>query len=124
MLNKEQKQGNTANYFDNLSELVQINDGLRNFTLKTGDCHDQAAPFNESQETIISITHSYHDISQITDGFLPFKVQLTLQLSGSQAMAKGTDQLHLNKLFVWWKSSNQIIDQLQILSNHLSTVYQ
>lgn len=124
LLNKEQQQGNTANYFENLSSLVQVNDGLRNFTLKTVDCHDQAAPFNESQETIISITHSDHDISQITDGFLTFKIQLTLQLNGSVAMAKGSDELHLNKLFVGWKSSNQIIDQLQILNNHLSTGYQ
>ena len=80
--NNDEKQGNIASYFDNLKNLVQINDGTRSFVLKTVDCHDQSAPFNDSQETRIAITHSDHMISQITDGFLTFKVKLMLQLRG------------------------------------------
>ena len=51
LTNKDQKQGNVANYFERLSELVQVNDGTRSFVLRTVDCHDQAAPFTSSQET-------------------------------------------------------------------------
>ena len=120
--NKDQKQGNVANYFERLSELVQVNDGTRSFQLRTVDCHDQAAPFNASQETRIAITHSDHQISQITDGFLTFRVQLTLQLTGIDP--NFLDQQHLCKLFVGFKSSNQILDQLQILCRNLSTGYQ
>ena len=123
LLNKDQKQGNVANYFERLSELVQVNDGTRSFQLRTVDCHDQAAPFNSSQETRIAITHSDHQISQITDGFLTFRVKLTLQLGGIDA-ANFTDKDHLCKLFVGFKSSNQILDQLQILCRNLSTGYQ
>ena len=82
LTNREDKQGNVASYFHNLQNLVQVNDGTRSFVLKTVDCHDQAAPFNDSQETRIAITHADHHISQITDGFLTFKVKLMLQLSG------------------------------------------
>ena len=82
LTNKEQKQGNVANYFERLSELVQTNDGTRSFVLRTVDCHDQAAPFTHSQETRIAITHSDHQISQITDGFLTFQVRATIQLIG------------------------------------------
>ena len=97
--NNDEKQGNIASYFDNLKNLVQINDGTRSFVLKTVDCHDQSAPFNDSQETRIAITHSDHMISQITDGFLTFKVKLMLQLSGiSQSSFEDPD--HLCKLFV------------------------
>lgn len=121
--NNDEKQGNIASYFDNLKNLVQINDGTRSFVLKTVDCHDQSAPFNDSQETRIAITHSDHMISQITDGFLTFKVKLMLQLSGiSQSSFEDPD--HLCKLFVGFKSSNQILDQLQILCRNLSTDYQ
>ena len=123
LANKDEKQGNIASYFQNLQNLVQVNDGTRSFVLKTVDCHDQAAPFNDSQETRIAITHADHHISQITDGFLTFKVQLSLQLTGIDS-ARFTDSEHLAKIFVGWKSSNQILDQLQILCNNLSTDYQ
>ena len=123
LANKDQKQGNVANYFEKLADLVQVNDGTRSFTLRTVDCHDQAAPFNSSQETRIAITHSDHQISQITDGFLTFHVKLMLQLSGVDA-GNFSDKDHLCKLFVGFKSSNQILDQLQILCRNLSTGYQ
>ena len=122
LANKEQNQGNVANYFERLQNLVQVNDGTRSFVLRTVDCHDQAAPFNSSQETRIAITHSDHQISQITDGFLTFQVKLMLQLTGVDPSF--TDKDHLCKIFVGFKSSNQILDQLQILCRNLSTGYQ
>ena len=122
LTNKDQKQGNVANYFERLADLVQVNDGTRSFQLRTVDCHDQAAPFNSSQETRIAITHSDHQISQITDGFLTFQVRLMLQLTGIDPTFADKD--HLCKLFVGFKSSNQILDQLQITCRNLSTGYQ
>ena len=122
LTNKDQSQGNVANYFENLSELVQTNDGTRSFVLRTVDCHDQAAPFTSSQETRIAITHSDHQISQITDGFLTFNVKFMLQLTGISP--DFADKDHLCKIFVGFKSSNQILDQLQILCRNLSTGYQ
>lgn len=122
LTNKDQQQGNVANYFENLSQLVQTNDGTRSFVLRTVDCHDQAAPFTHTQETRIAITHSDHQISQITDGFLTFHVKLMLQLIGIDPSFADKD--HLCKLFVGFKSSNQILDQLQILCRNLSTGYQ
>ena len=122
LTNKDQKQGNVANYFERLSDLVQVNDGTRSFVLRTVDCHDQAAPFTSSQETRIAITHSDHQVSQITDGFLTFQVKLMLQLTGVDPSFADKD--HLCKIFVGFKSSNQILDQLQILCRNLSTGYQ
>ena len=122
LTNKNQASGNVANYFERLSELVQVNDGTRSFVLRTVDCHDQAAPFSSSQETRIAITHSDHQISQITDGFLTFQVKLMLQLTGIDP--NFADKDHICKLFVGFKSSNQILDQLQILCRNLSTGYQ
>ena len=86
------------------------------------DCHDQSAPFSDSQETRIAITHGDHMISQITDGFLTFKIKLSLQLSNIASTFN--DPAKICKLFVGFKSSNQILDQLQILSRNLSTDYQ
>ena len=122
LANKDQSQGHVASYFENLHNLIQCNDGTRSFILRTVDCHDQSAPFNESQETRIQITHDDHMISQISDGFLTFKVNLTLQLTGISSSFN--DPNKLCKLFVGFKSSNQILDQLQILSRNLNTGYQ
>lgn len=121
---REIRQGNVAQYFQNLKNLVSVNDGTRSFIIKTSDCHDQAAPFNQSQETMIRITHSDHQISQLSDGFLTFKVEVTLQLSKNISSSFVGDTDHLCKLFVGFKSSNQILDQLQIISNNISTGYQ
>ena len=61
-------------------------------------------------------------ISQISDGFLTFKVQLTLQLTGIDSTFNDTN--NLCKLSIGFKSSNQILDQLQILCRNLNTGYQ
>ena len=122
MNNRPRKQGNTAYYFQRLKSLVAKNDGTRSFILRTVDCHDQSAPFNENQETRIQITHDDHMISQITDGFLTFRVRLNLQLTGVDQSFNDTN--NLCKLFVGFKSSNQIMDQLQILCRNLNTGYQ
>ena len=123
LVNKGESQGHVAQYFDRLTNLVNVNDGTRSFVLKTVDCHDQAAPFSDAQETRIAITHSDHDISQITDGFLTFNVELNLQLVGIDK-ANFEDVDHLCKIFVGFKSSNQILDQLQVLCRNISTDYQ
>ncbi len=122
LTNRNLKTGNVANYFDNLKQLVQSNDGTRSFIYRTIDCHDQAAPFTQDQETRINITHRDHQISQLTDGFLTFNVTTTLKLS--QALTGYTDTEHLGKIFVGFRSSNQILDQLQINCNNSNTGYQ
>ena len=93
LLNKDQTQGHVASYFENLHTLIQCNDGTRSFILRTVDCHDQSATFSESQETRIQITHDNHIISQISDGFLTFKVQLILQLTGIHSTFNGSNNL-------------------------------
>ena len=70
LTNKNQEQGSVATYFENLKKLIQVNDGTRSFIYRTVDCHDQSAPFNDSQETRIAITHGDHD-EYINDTFCP-----------------------------------------------------
>ncbi|OHT01705.1 hypothetical protein TRFO_31356 [Tritrichomonas foetus] len=74
--------GNVAEYFDKMHNLIEQNDGTRSLLLRTVDCHDRPAPFDDSQETRISITHSDYDVSCLSDGFLTFNVQLQLQMIG------------------------------------------
>ena len=108
--------------FEKLRELVARNDGTRFFILRTEDCHDQNAPFNQSQETRLRITHGDHMISQITEGFINFKLKVTLKLASP--ITDIIDDNRLAKIFVGFKSSNQLLDQLQIMSNNVSTGYQ
>ena len=115
-------QGNTADFWNNWSKCIAVNDGKRNFSLKTKDCHDQQAPFNENQETIIEITHEDHDISQIQDGFWTLTVKCQGRLSG--VSSSFNDPKHLIKIFAGWKSSNQAFDRGQILLDGKSVGYQ
>ena len=122
--NETTNQGCVVEYYEKLRDLISKNDGTRSFIIRTEDCHDQNAPFNQSQETRLRITHNDHMISQITEGFINFKIKLTLQLSKDIQATHVNDTNHLGKLFVGFKSSNQLLDQLQIYSNNVSTGYQ
>ena len=55
----------------------------------------------------------------MNDGFLSARVELTQQLSGIDPQFSDDD--HLMKLLVGWKSSNRMINCLQILCNNLDT---
>ena len=122
--NETMDQGSVVEYYKKLKDIISTNDGTRSFIIRTEDCHDQNAPFNQSQETRLRITHSDHMISQITEGFINFKIKLTIQLSKDIQTTHVNDTNHLGKIFVGFKSSNQLLDQLQIYSNNLSTGYQ
>ena len=122
--NETTDQGCVVEYYEKLRDLISKNDGTRSFIIRTEDCHDQNAPFNQSQETRLRITHNDHMISQITEGFINFKIKLTLQLSKDIQTTHVNDTEKLGKIFVGFKSSNQLLDQLQIYSNNVSTGYQ
>ena len=122
--NETMDQGSVVEYYKKLKDIISTNDGTRSFIIRTEDCHDQNAPFNQSQETRLRITHSDHMISQITEGFINFKIKLTIQLSKDIQSTHVNDTEKLGKIFVGFKSSNQLLDQLQIYSNNLSTGYQ
>ena len=122
--NETMDQGSVIEYYKKLKDIISTNDGTRSFIIRTEDCHDQNAPFNQSQETRLRITHSDHMISQITEGFIDFKIKLTIQLSKDIQTTHVNDTEKLGKIFVGFKSSNQLLDQLQIYSNNLSTGYQ
>mgnify|MGYP001117667703 FL=1 len=122
--NETMDQGSVIEYYKKLKDIISTNDGTRSFIIRTEDCHDQNAPFNQSQETRLRITHNDHMISQITEGFINFKIKLTLQLSKDIQATHVNDTEKLGKIFVGFKSSNQLLDQLQIYSNNISSGYQ
>ena len=122
--NETMDQGSVIEYYKKLKDIISTNDGTRSFIIRTEDCHDQNDPFNQSQETRLKITNSDHMISQITEGFINFKIKLTIQLSKDIQTTHVNDTEKLGKIFVGFKSSNQLLDQLQIYSNNLSTGYQ
>ena len=119
--NSNQSMGNNANYQESLTSLVQVNDGTRSFIPRTVDCHDHNCPYGENDETRIDITHSDHTISNLSDGFLTYKVRVYLKLLGIDSTFEDPDRLF--KLFVGFKDSNQILDKLQIYCGGKNTGY-
>jgi hypothetical protein len=108
-------EGNTASFIETIAELIQINDGTRSFEILTEDCHDNPAPFNVNQETMVKITHPTYDVTQLEDGFLTFNVEVVLQATGL-VKPDGTT-IYTNDhsiLFVGFKNSAEILQQLQI----------
>ena len=120
--NRTSNQGNVESYFRGWTELIQINDGTRTFRPKTIDCHDHNVPFTEEQETQCEICARDFDVTCLGESFLSFEVKLKLQMNNQ--FTELTDDADLIQIFVGWKSSNQIIDQLNIFTNGRSSGYQ
>ena len=123
--NYQIETGNVLSAFKEMRNMINVNDGTRSFSFRTVDCHDQPAPFHQGQYSQISLTHPDHFISDVDKGFLTFHVKLNLQLSTDLAKLKAIEgPENLYKLFVGFKSSNQLFDRLEILHNNVNVGYQ
>ena len=116
--------GNVLESFSKMRNLINTNDGTRSFSFRTVDCHDLAAPFHQGQYTQINLTHPDHFISDVDKGFITFRVKLDLKLNTDLSKLKQIDDPNnFYKLFVGFKSSNQIFDRLEILHNNVNVGY-
>lgn len=123
--NQKVEAGNVLHTFQKMADIINKNDGTRSFSFRTTDAHDQPAPFYNDQYSQISLTHPDHFISDVDKGFLTFHVKLDLQLNTDLSeLQKIDDPNNLYKLFVGFKSSNQIFDRLEILHNNVNVGYQ
>jgi hypothetical protein len=117
-------EGNVLKAFQRMKNLISVNDGNRRFSPKTTTCHDQQAPFGENEQTYLSITHTEHHISHISDGFIHMIIEVTLSMPLLATSDLFTDTEHICKLFVGFKDSNQIFRQLWIRSRNKGTGYE
>ena len=123
--NHQIETGNVLHAFEEMRHMINVNDGTRSFSFRTVDCHDQPAPFTAGQYSQISLTHPDHFISDVDKGFLTFHVKLDLQLNTDlDKLRTIEDPQHFYKLFVGFKSSNQLFDRLEILHNNVNVGYQ
>ena len=123
--NLKYEAGNVMETFQSMRNIINVNDGTRSFSFRTVDCHDQPAPFHQGQYSQISLTHPDHFISDVDKGFLTFHIRLDLQLNTDTAKLRLIeDPDNLYKLFVGYKSSNQLFDRLEILHNNVNVGYQ
>ena len=117
--------GNVLDTFNQMRSLINVNDGTRSFSFRTVDCHDQPAPFHQGQYSQISLTHPDHFVSDVDKGFLTFHIKLDLQLNTDLSkLQQIQDPNNFYKLFVGFKSSNQLFDRLEILHNNVNVGYQ
>ena len=123
--NLKTEAGNVLHAFEKMREMINVNDGTRSFSFRTIDCHDQPAPFTAGQYSQISLTHPDHFVSDVDKGFLTFHVKLDLSLNTDMSKLNQIDDPNnLYKLFVGFKSSNQLFDRLEILHNNVNVGYQ
>ncbi len=123
--NNKIEVGNILKAFEEMRNLINVNDGTRSFTYRTVDCHDQSAPFQAGQYSQINLTHPDHFISDVDKGFITAHVKQTLKLNTDSKWKQNVhDFANLIKLFNGLKDSNQIFDRLEILHNNVNVGYQ
>ena len=112
--------GNVFESFQNLTNLIPINDGSGSFIQLSSEAYAQDLPlYSENTETTINITTTDHNISQINDSFLIVNGTMTIRIPEINATALIDDPY----LFFGHKSSNKIFRQMRILHNGKNTEY-
>ena len=113
--------GNVFESFQNLTNLIPVNDGNGTFIQLSSEAYAQDLPlYSENTETTINITTTDHNISQINDSFLIVNGTFTVRIPEITATALTDDQPFL---FFGHKSSNQIFRQMRLLHNGKNTEY-
>jgi hypothetical protein len=117
---ERQDQGNVASYIEGFANMIAENDGKHDYWAITSDCSDNQAPFLESQETTVHLTAGdNHDIVQLEDGFITFEIELQLKMEGLPTLvADYIDTYSVNKIFVGFKNSAELLHQLQVFNRN------
>ena len=109
--------GNNEKFFDEWKQIIAVNDGKRRCGAYVVSCHDQPPGFEFSQKTIVDITNTKFDITNIRKGFMTARIESLLTISGLSPAASWADPDHLAKAFVGYKASVQAIDRLAMYCN-------
>ena len=114
--------GNVLESFQQLQNLIPVNDGTRSFMILSSEAYDKPLPITgENTETTISVTTPDHDISQISESFLIVDTSSSIRIGeiSANALTAGA----IPQIFVGFKSSNQVFRQMRILINGVNTEY-
>ena len=135
----------TSNKFLNLKDLIEKNDGIRNFNIYSNYCYDSAVPFDETQQTRLKITSHKNDINEISKSFINFEFEATVQIDTDIIGADSNTAWYLTKIidsegqekikrvdiemspkisfFIGWKNASEIFKTLQIENLNIDTNY-
>ena len=70
--------GDVMAAFKAFSNIIDKNDGLRNFSIQDNSCFDAEVPFPSGTQTHLKITNNNHDLNQLGETFVTAKVKLAL----------------------------------------------
>ena len=121
-------RGDVMAAFNSFSNIIDKNDGLRNFSIQDNSCYDSDVPFAAGTQTHLKITNNNHDINQLAETFITAKVKLTGHF-GKTYSATTTDSsptaLKPNclKFFIGLKNAAEIVRQLEVENNNVDTDY-
>ena len=125
---KNYSRGDVVAGFEALNNIIDKNDGQRNFSIQDNSCFDSDVPFGAGTQTHLKITNNNHDINQLGESFITAKVKLTGHF-GKTYSATTTDSsptaLKPNclKFFIGFKNAAEIVRQLEVENNNVDTDY-
>ena len=63
-------RGDVMAAFNAFNNIIDKNDGLRNFSIQDNSCFDSDVPFAAGTQTHLKITNNNHDINQLGESFI------------------------------------------------------
>ena len=125
---KNYSRGDVVAGFEALNNIIDKNDGQRNFSIQDNSCFDSDVPFGAGTQTHLKITNNNHDINQLGESFITAKVKLTGHF-GKTYSATTTESSptapkpNCLKFFIGFKNAAEIVRQLEVENNNVDTDY-
>jgi hypothetical protein len=113
--------GNTEAYFAKVRSIISVNDGKRRCDDSIKQVQNSQPPFDSTEPTQMQIVEPKFDITNIDKSYCIIAADIPVTALGIDAGL--TDPDHLLKVFVGYKSSNQIFRQTELESNGKDTGY-
>lgn len=121
-------RGDVLAGFEALNNIIDKNDGLRNFSIQDNSCFDSDVPFTSGTQTHLKITNNNHDINQLGESFITAKVKISghfgkTYTATTNDATPGALTPNCLKFFIGFKNAAEIVRQLEVENNNVDTDY-
>ena len=114
----------TFNKLNKQKDLLEPNDGVRNFSIYTNTCYDKSVPFDSSEQTRLKITDHRHDLNELSKSFINFEFEVKYKFANHVDRAAAiADNVPNICFFLGWKNASDILKTLQIENANIDTHY-
>ena len=117
----DNNSGDVIKYFDEVDNIIQLNDGIHDNKMLSMECYDRPTPVKYNQYTKFHLSDAGIDCVNIDKSYITatmtYHMKLT-ELTGLTKPTVDTSRKQFFKIFIGLKNASQNFDTYRIYINH------